>query len=266
MEKSLTRNTTPKRWESYADLSTDQLALFPDIHPLLVQLLHNRGVTRRDEIEEFLSQRMPSLGEPFLMKDMDRAVDRILKAIDQDEAIAVYGDFDVDGITSTVLVKEVLEALGAEKVSTYIPDRASQGYGLHCCALSELAERGVSLVITVDCGTSAEKEVAFSLSLGLDLVITDHHQVTKPLPEEVIVVNPRQDECAYPFKGLAGVGVAFKLAQGLLRRRQPLNGRDAVDMEASVLDLVALGTIADLGPLLGGDTWIPPQYCDWSAE
>jgi single-stranded-DNA-specific exonuclease len=172
----------------------------------------------------------------------------------QGERIAVYGDFDADGVTATALMVQVLSALGAF-VRPYIPHRVDEGYGLNNRALAELAREGQNLIITVDCGIRSSEEVAFANRLGLDVIVTDHHSIGPDLPPALAAINPKRADCPYPFKGLAGVGLAFKLAQALLRANQqtPIRGPKSQGVEldeADLLDLVALGTVADLAPLL----------------
>lgn len=210
---------------------------------LLQDLLYHRGITSPQAAEEFLAHTW-SAGDPFQLKGMAEALERLERAIKTDEPIAVYGDYDVDGVTATAMLVQVLQALGAQ-VRPYIPHRETEGYGLNGEALRGLAEAGIRVVITVDCGARAVAEAALARSLGLDLIVTDHHLPGEILPE-AILINPRQPGCPYPFKDLAGVGVAYKLVQALksLYPHAPFEPEE-------FLDLVALGTVADLVPLLG---------------
>ena len=224
---------------------------FSPLPELVVQLLWSRGVRAPDEVEAFLAG-VARVDNPFRMAGMNEAVERIRRAIRTGERIAVYGDFDADGVTATALMVQTLSALGAF-VRPYIPHRVDEGYGLNNSALSELARDGQRLIITVDCGIRAVDEVAFANRLGLDVIVTDHHSVGAVLPPALACINPKRADCDYPFKGLAGVGLAYKLAQGLLRTQQqaPIRRDLTVDLdEADLLDLVALGTVADLAPLL----------------
>jgi single-stranded-DNA-specific exonuclease len=210
-------------------------------------LLHNRQLTEEEEVGDFLKGRL-SANNPYRLKGMNEAVTRLRRAIAAEEEIAIYGDFDTDGVTATALLVEALSALGAH-VRPYIPHRVDEGYGLNLDALRELYRQGVRLVVTVDCGIRSVKEVERA-SRGLDLIVTDHHNVSSELPPATAVINPKQTDCPYPFKDLAGVGVAYKLAQGLLRAQQRAGA--VCDLpEESLLDLVALGTVADMAPLLG---------------
>jgi single-stranded-DNA-specific exonuclease len=218
-----------------------------NLPPLIRELLRGRGLLDPQAIEQFLHPNYErDLGDPRLMLDMDKAVARLLKAIKKSEKVAVYGDYDIDGIVSTALMLEVLERQGLQPVA-YIPDRYDEGYGLHQAALQELKRQGVTLVVTVDCGITGVAEAQWATEHGLDLIITDHHEVPAELPQAVAVVNPHRSGDEYPFKELAGVGVAFALTRAL----QQATGVPAVGQEKWLLDLVALGTVCDVMPLLG---------------
>jgi single-stranded-DNA-specific exonuclease len=228
-------------------VTAQELARFPDLPPLVVQLLLNRKIKEPLAAQDFLAARATG-DNPFRLKGMNAAVTRLSGALRHEERIAVYGDFDTDGVTATALLVQTLLALGAQ-VEPYIPHRVDEGYGLNLDALRHLYRRGVRLVITVDCGIRSVHEVR-EASRGLDLIVTDHHSVGDELPPALAVINPKQADCPYPFKKLAGVGVAFKLAQALLRvQRKKI--ADLTMTEDALLDLVALGTVADMVPLLG---------------
>lgn len=209
----------------------------------IAHALVNRGMESADAARRFLDPGIEDLHDPFLLRDLDVAVARIQRALSAGERIFVHGDYDVDGITSTFLLSSVLRELGA-RVEVRIPDRARDGYGLSVEAMNEAHRQGCRLVITVDCGVTAVAAVAHGRELGLDCIITDHHEPPAILPAAVAIVNPRCSECAYPFKELAGVGVTFKLAEALLR------GHGGVEKAREYLDVVALGTIADVVPLV----------------
>lgn len=213
----------------------------------MLQILYNRKLTDEAHIQAFLEGRYTETDDPFLLPDMEAAVARIEQAIERDERIVVYGDFDADGVTSTVLLVEALRGLGMrrDQAQPYIPDRVDEGYGLNSAALQALREKGADLVISVDCGIRALHEVAMAREIGLDMIITDHHSLGRQLPDALAVINPKHPESTYPEKMLAGVGIAFKLAQAL-RRAMPQRARFE---EEALLDLVALGTVADLAPL-----------------
>ena len=214
------------------------------INPLVSVFLASRGISDLEGAREMLGDESIPLHDPFLMKDMDKAVERIRVAIEKGRRIAVYGDYDVDGMTCVVLLALWLDSKGADYI-VYIPGRFDEGYGLNNAALHELKERGAELVITVDCGVTAVDEVGYAQSLGLDLVITDHHECRDKLPKACAVVDPKRVDCKYPYKALAGVGVAFKLICAL--------EGDYLSNEIFRLygDLVAIGTVADVMPVIG---------------
>lgn len=240
-----------KRWEILPPAPEEHLASCPDVPPLIMQLLYNRQIRTPDEVRAFLTRSF-AVDNPFLLKGMNEAVARLRQAIRAGEAIAVYGDYDVDGVAATALLVSVLCALGAQAIP-YIPNRMDEGYGLNIPALKTLADQGIRLVITVDCGVRSIQEAAFARKRGLDLIITDHHAVGEELPPAMAVIDPRREDDRYPFKHLAGVGLAFKLAQALLRAesRVPVSKAKVLPQEEELLDLVALGTVADLAPLIG---------------
>ena len=240
----------PKRWEVAPRAPDSHFAKFPDLPPLVVQILYNRGFTESQEVRNFLAHHWAE-NDPFALQGMAEAVERLSHAIRRQQPIAIYGDYDADGVTATALMMQVLTGLGA-KVRPYIPDRFDEGYGLNNEALEKLAAEGMALVLTVDCGIRSVKEVAHANSLGLDLIITDHHSVGEQIPPALATINPKQKSCTYPFEELAGVGLAFKLAQALLQADELIrSGNGAIPREEELLDLVALGTVADLAPLYG---------------
>ncbi len=186
-----------------------------DVSPLVGQLLWNRNVTDPSQVAPFLAADYGTLHDAFGLRDMDRAVERIRQAVQRSETVAVYGDFDTDGVTGVALLQQTLTALGLA-VLPYIPKRIEEGYGLNLPAVEVLA-RQAQLLITVDCGISNVKEIARAQALGLDVIVLDHHTPPAVLPEAYAVVNPKRDGCSYPYKMLAGVGVAYKLTQALHR-------------------------------------------------
>ncbi len=209
-----------------------------------VQVLLNRGISSVEEGKAFLCPDLAQLHPPFSMQDMDRAVQTIISALHQGKRIAVYGDYDVDGAAAAALLFSLLQELGGD-VQVYLPSRLEEGYGLHCGALDFLREQGVALLITVDCGISNVNEVDYAHKLGLEVVITDHHQPADVLPAASAVLDPWRGDCAYPFPALCGTGVAFKLGQALCSQ---------LGVEEKIweyLDLVALATVADVVPLQG---------------
>ena len=233
-----------KDWDlkHYDREEMELLAAKVGISPVTAGILWNRGLREENEIRDFLFGKKDTYYDPFLMKDMRLAAERILQAVEAHERIAVYGDYDVDGITASSLLYLYLTGLHAN-VSTYIPKREGEGYGLNNEALLSLHEEGVTLVITVDCGISGVKEVA-EAPRGMDIIITDHHRPPEILPMAFAIVNPKQADCRYPFKGLSGVGVAFKVCQALEKLRDP-----EAPLWEQYTELVALGTVADIVPL-----------------
>jgi single-stranded-DNA-specific exonuclease len=240
-----------KRWQVAPSAPPSHMEHFAHLPPIVVQMLYNRGLTAPSEVDEFLSNKEDG-SNPFDLPDMNAAVTRLRQALRAKEPVVVYGDFDADGVTATVLLVQTLEALGAQ-VRPYIPHRVDEGYGLHQDTLTQLAHDGARLIVTVDCGVRSLEEVAHANHLGLDVIISDHHSVGPQLPDAVAVIDPKRDDSRYPFKELAGVGVAYRLAQALLRshRKTPVTTQDVLVGEDDLLDLVALGTVADLVPLLG---------------
>ncbi|MBN1640635.1 MAG: DHH family phosphoesterase [Anaerolineae bacterium] len=235
-----------KKWQVRAPVPAAHLDQFPTRSPLLVQVLHNRRLCDASAAERFLARRW-SDDDPYLLPDMERAVDVLIRAIHRKERIAVYGDFDADGVTATVLLVQTLAGLGAD-VIPHIPNR-SEGYGLNQSALQELFAQSVRLVVTVDCGIRAVDEIARA-NRSLEFIVTDHHSVGPRLPPASAVINPKRADSAYPGKPLSGVGVAYKLAQAVIRAAPQRLVRAGRVEERDLLDLVALGTVADLVPLM----------------
>ena len=217
--------------------------------PLIVQLLYNRGLREPRQLQPFLSGEKSLSYSPFLLSDMHQAVGRIYRALLSSETIAIYGDYDADGITATALLVQGLSSLGGRAIP-YIPHRLTEGYGLKKAALENLRQQGISLVITVDCGITSLPEVKKARRMGLDVIITDHHTPLPEIPPAFAIVNPRLPNSSYPFSELTGAGVAFKLLQALFQSI----GREAQLEE--LLDLVALGTIADISPLLAENRYL----------
>ncbi len=241
-----------KRWQIQPTLPPSVRKQFSvaGYSPLVAQLLYNRGVTTPQLAEEFFFSE--SEGNPFTLPEMSEAVTRLRQAMRKGELIVVYGDYDADGVTATALLTDALRSLGA-RVDARIPHRVNEGYGLNVDALRELRETGCTVVVTVDCGVRSIAEAEFARSIGLDLIITDHHSVGDALPPAIACIDPKRADSRYPFQDLSGVGVAYKLAQALLRahRQAPLRGDVRPIREDALLDLVALGTVADLAPIVG---------------
>lgn len=244
-----------KIWK-VADLITPEADSALGAYPaLLRQILFNREHTTAEAATRYLGALPPEGNDPLRIKDMGRAVERIEHAIRNQELVAVYGDYDADGVTATALLVQAIQALGG-RARDYIPDRFEEGYGLNIQALHTLKEAGVSLVISVDCGIRSLAEAAEARKLGLDLIITDHHTPGPELPDAFAIINTKQDGDEYPEKQLAGVGTAYKLAAALLARLQP-NADPRMG-----LDLVALGTVADMVPLAGENRWLVREGLD----
>ncbi len=210
----------------------------------IARVLYNRNLIETDEVRRFLRPDTSHLHDPFELKDMDKAVDRLNRALREHEKVMIYGDYDVDGITSTSMLYLFLKDLGG-LVSFYIPDRATEGYGISTSGIEEANRRKCNLIVSVDCGITSVEEVELAKTYGIDTIISDHHEPGEQLPDATAVIDPKREDCEYRFKELAGVGVAYKLAQGLLQQ---------LDLDLSYienyLDLVAMGSAADIVPLI----------------
>jgi len=238
-----------KKWVLREPISLEFKKQFPEIPGLILQLLYNRGLQTQKQIDQFLN---PDYGQdildPFLFPDMDKAVSRIYQAIKNREKIVIHGDYDADGVTSTVLMADFLQKLGA-KFIIFIPHREKEGYGLNKKTVRFLIGQKVKLVITVDCGISNLKEVIMLNKKGIDVIITDHHAEPLKLPAAYALINPKVKQCNYPSYDIAGVGVAFKLAQAVIAKDK--NNIFPAGYEKWLLDLVAIGTVTDVMPLIG---------------
>ena len=236
----------PKRWTVYSLISPEadvQLEKFP---PVLRQLLFNRGYGTDADARAFLKAETDFNTDPFQLTGMGAAVERLSFSLEHEEPVAIYGDYDVDGVTATALLVQALRAFGGN-AEGYIPNRFDEGYGLNTDALDNLKAKGVKVVVTVDCGIRSPREAEHAREIGLDLIITDHHHpAVGELPPALAVINPKQPGDAYPDKNLAGVGIAFKMAEALFSCQPPPASLRPQDL----LDLVALGTVADLAPLI----------------
>ena len=238
------QKVTKKRWVIAKKIPSHVREELKSYSPFLSQILFNRGIITTVEAENYF-KKIGSISNPFKMKDMDVAVERIITAIKMREKIAVYGDYDVDGVTVTAVLVQVIKQLNGD-VCEYIPNRFDEGYGLNIEALDLLAESGIDLIITVDCGIRSIKEIDHALSKGLEMIITDHHEPLSVLPQCQAIISPKRDGDTYPEKNLAGVGIAYKLVEALLSKMDN-HGLRVEDW----LDLVAIGTVADLVPLTG---------------
>lgn len=219
---------------------------FP-LHPLIVQLLFSRGIATEKEVREFVAPNYETdLNDPFLFKDMKKVIQRLKQACDKNEKVVIYGDYDADGITASIIMKETFDKLGIDSY-VYIPDKHIEGYGINVTAVDTFKEKKVSLIVTVDCGITNITEIKKANSLGIDVIITDHHHVPKNVPPAYAIINPHSNDSEYPFRDLAGVGVAFKVVQAIYQKL--IN--EKIEQTKWMLDLVAIGTIADCVPLIG---------------
>ncbi len=234
-----------KRWiireKNYKSEDVINLARELSLPPIVITLLALRGVA---DIKRFINADIGELYDPFLLKGAEGASQRIIKAIENKEKITVYGDYDVDGITSTVVLVKFLKSHGAD-VDYYIPDRLEEGYGINTLAIDSIAKANTKLLITVDCGITAVDEIEYAKNKGMEVIVTDHHECKDNLPKAEFVINPKQPGCNYPFKKLAGVGVVFKLIQAITLKLK-FHMKELIE---EYIDLVALGTVADVMPL-----------------
>ena len=213
------------------------------ISPLTAIILYNRGIHDDDAIRRFLSKDIDVMHDPYLLKDMEKAAERIRKARDNKEKVTIYGDYDVDGITSIAILYKYLTEMGID-TDYYVPDRMQEGYGVNKDALDKIHSNGSSLVITVDTGITAVEESEYAKEIGIDVIVTDHHECKERIPDVYAAIDPKRKDCPYPFKSLAGVGVVFKLIQALDENKS------LSDLMDKYADLMCLGTVADISPLI----------------
>ena len=235
-----------KKWQIYEtdDEKVRELKEKYKINSLLAAILVNRGITDEEKIRKFLEPTRQDFYNPYLMKDMEIAVNRIIKAIESQEKVIIYGDYDVDGITSITVLKKFLKDVGLE-VSYYIPNRLDEGYGLNKNAVKKIVNEGYTLMITVDCGISGIDEIDYANSLGLEVIVTDHHEPGESLPKALAVIDNKRKDSTYPFRELAGVGVSFKLCQAIGMKLELKE-----ETYLKYLDIVCIGTISDIVPLV----------------
>ncbi len=235
-----------KKWEYYEtdETKVKEIAEQFQLPTLVANILVNRNITQKDKIEVFLNPNRNDFYSPYLLNDMEKAVNRIQKAIQEHEKVVIYGDYDVDGITSITVLKRFL-AEQQLQADYYVPDRLEEGYGLNKKAMEHLAKKGYQLMITVDCGITAMEEVDYATELGMETIVTDHHEPLDTIPKALAVVNPKRKDSTYPFQGLAGVGVVFKLIQAISEKLGLLE-----KAYLKYLDLVCIGTISDIVPLI----------------
>lgn len=235
-----------KEWKIYEvdEKKVEKISSKYNLNKLISTILANRNITTEEEIRLFLSPTRKDFHNPFLIKDMEKSVERIIKAIENNEKVTIYGDYDVDGITSITVLKSFLKDRGLE-TSQYIPNRLNEGYGLNNNAIEKIKQQGCDLMITVDCGISAINEINYASSLGIETIITDHHEPGNEIPKAFAVIDNKRKDSKYPFRELAGVGVVFKLIQAIgiklgLKEEEYLK----------YLDIVCVGTISDIVPLV----------------
>ncbi len=241
-----------KKWQIAASINNDILSRFPELNPVLLQLLWNRGLTNQEAIDEFLN---PDWGQdihdPFLFRDMKKAVERIYEIIGDNQKIGVFGDYDADGVCAAVILVLTLRKLGAS-IEIYLPHREREGYGLNEEAIRYFQEKKIRLMITCDCGVTNVKQIDYALKLGIQTIVTDHHQPSDLFPPALAILHPSLHKESYPFKLLSGGGVAFKLVQGLLRYEGcQLSEIEKEAHEKWLTELVAISTIADMVKLVG---------------
>lgn len=227
-------------------LAETEIAVATGIHPLVVAVLRNRGLTTGQEIADFLNPSVEKLHDPGLLPDMEAVVERLDRAVERRERILIHGDYDADGLTSTALLCQVLAKFGCE-VQYYIPHRVHEQYGLSVPAIQRAAQLGVSLLIAVDCGVTGHEAIAQAQAVGVDVVVIDHHEPGPELPAGALVVDPKREDARYPERELAAVGLVFKVASALCQSQRV----SATSLQRAFLDLVAVGTIADVVPLRG---------------
>ena len=235
-----------KKWEYYEsnEQKVEEISNKFNISKLLAKILVNRDIVEKEEIEVFLNPTRYNFYDPFLMPDMEKAVERIIKAIQNKEKVIIYGDYDVDGITSITVLKKFLAERGLE-AGYYIPNRLEEGYGLNKEAIQEIIKQKYTLMITVDCGISGIEEIEMCNSLGIDTIITDHHEQLEELPNAYAIIDAKRKDNTYPFRGLAGCGVVFKLIQAISKKLE-LDDKEYL----KYLDIVCVGTISDIVPLV----------------
>jgi len=244
-----------KQWITSQPLTPQYKAQFPEIPEIVLQLLYNRNLNTQKEIDEFLYPDYSChIHDPFLFKDMTKAVKRIFEAIDKNELIFVHGDYDADGVTSSVILVSTLKKLGAKHLDVFLPDREKDGYGINKNTVDVFIEAQAKLIISCDCGVSNVEEIKKAQEAKIDVIVTDHHNIPPTPPNAYAIIHPKIPGETYPDKTLCGAGVAFKLAQALLRTKKLIdteNSKDLESFEKWLIDLVALASVADMVPLLG---------------
>jgi len=254
LDKTISAGRLPTtRWRLREENKDGQELLIRELglSQIISRILISRDIVNPDDARRYLSPSLRDLHNPFLMQDMKKAVQRLIRAIHRQEKVVIYGDYDADGITSVVVLLRFLRQI-YEGVTYYIPDRITEGYGLNLAAIERMRSEGIGLIITVDCGISDHESIAYARRLGMDTIILDHHQLSDTLPEAVAVVNPNRKDCLFPFKHLAAVGIVFNFLIALrgALRQEGFWKNDLYPNLKEYLDLVALGTIGDIAPLV----------------
>ncbi|MBL8030366.1 MAG: single-stranded-DNA-specific exonuclease RecJ [Candidatus Doudnabacteria bacterium] len=241
-----------KIWKLKENVSAEDLKVYENLPSVLAKILYNRKIRDEEAVKEFLDPKYEGLNAPFLFLDMEKAVNRIWKAIELGEKICIYGDYDADAVTANAVLRLAFKELGAN-VYSYIPDRFTEGYGVNLDAVLKIKESGTKIIITVDCGTNSCDVADWCLENGVDFIITDHHEIIGPTPQAFALINPKNPSDTYPYRDITGVGVAFKLASAVLQnlKSEILNPKLKPGWEKWLLDLVAIGTVADCHELLG---------------
>lgn len=246
-----------KQWKLKEQAPAELLETYPELDPLVVQLLYNRGLTTETQVEHFLTPEYENQHDSFIFCDMAKACDRIWEALFNEEKICIYGDYDADAVTANAVMQQTFRYLGVP-VQSYIPDRFTEGYGLNIEAFEKIKADGATVVITVDCGTNSVDVAEFCTANGIDLIITDHHEITGAVPASYALINPKNPSDVYPDSQITGVGVAYKLAKALLSHQENVTTIKQIESTQFVpgwdkwlLDLVAIGTVADCHSLLG---------------
>lgn len=246
-----------KVWNVLSEAPKSFFEEFPQLPPLVANLLYHRNIRTQKDIDEFLQpDYSQDIHDPYIFKDMDKAVKRIFTAIDKNEKITIHGDYDADGVSSSVILANMLKALDFNNFNVFLPHRETDGYGLNKNTIQTLNDEGTNLIITCDCGISNKEEIKLANKLNIDVIITDHHSIPDKLPKAYAIIHPKVEGEKYPDKGLAGGGVAFKLMQGVLKKHKEKNdllpnGQKHSAFEKWQLDMVAIASIADMVPLVG---------------
>lgn len=248
-----------KNWNILEKASKEFTSEFSQYNPVILQLLFNRKIDTKDKIDNFYNSSYSDLHDPLLFKDMDKALERIGQAMDNGERVGIYGDYDADGVTSSMVLTDLFKKVLGLSGQLYIPDRAREGYGLNKSAIDWLIKKGIKLIVTCDCGVANKEEIDYAISKGIDVIVFDHHHLSEEFSDDYIIVNTKQESDKYPYDDLSAVGVVFKLAQAVFKsdliKKTTTEFKDNKNLreefERNLLDLVAVGTIADCSPLTG---------------